>query len=203
MPIKGARALAFSTVESTIVHDRPCGLQIGAALSRDGDRILRRSQRGLIGIESRAQAAAFGADIAEFGKPVSSQLALNREVPLLGGAHNPMQRHGEFDQAVHIAAESIGAACLGRSERQLGSKPLQDRSRGHISLGGSGAQRRNSIGKRGAVRKQIGQAVRSGKEANQERIGRRNDGEIVYRAQVLAHAVNAVTAANRRGVMTA
>ncbi len=52
MPIKGARALAFSTVESTIVHDSALRLQIRTALSRNGDRILRRGQRGLIGIKS-------------------------------------------------------------------------------------------------------------------------------------------------------
>src|SRR4029077_4956275 len=61
----------------------------------------------------------------------------------------------------------------------------------------------NTVGKRGTRGKQIGQAVCSREEAYQERIGRRNDGEIIGRSQILADAVNFINDSDRRGVMTA
>src|ERR1700692_2264354 len=112
-----------------------------------------------------------------------------------------MQWDRKLNQAMYVATERWGA-CLW-SRKSTGSKPLQDRGCGHVSLSGGGAQRRHSIRKRGTGRKTIGKAVRSGKEANKERVGWRNDGEIVHRSQILADAVNTIPASDRRGVMTA
>src|SRR5208283_2583424 len=135
-------------------------------------------------------------------EPVSSQFALNSEVPLLRRACNPMQGHGELDQAIHVATERWGARLRSRKGAGCGES-LQDRSRGHISLRGPCTEWRNAIRERRARRKQVGQAVGSGIEAHEKWESRRNNGEIVNRPQVFADAVNAIPAANRGGVAAA
>src|SRR4029077_802818 len=78
-----------------------------------------------------------------------------------------------------------------------------DRRRRHVSLRWISAQRRNSIRECGAMGKQIRQAVGSGEETDEKRKSGRRDGEVVSRSQILAHTVDAVAAADGRGVMPA
>ena len=59
------------------------------------------------------------------------------------------------------------------------------------------------LGKAALECEQIGEAACRGQEANAERVGWGNDGEIVYRSQIFAHAVNAIAAADRGGVTAA
>src|ERR1700733_2493115 len=190
------------------IHDRArqtLGLEIGATWSRNGDRILRRSQRGLIGIVSRAQASTLGSDVAQFPEPVPPEFALSREVPLLCGTGDPMQGHSKLNQAIHVTAEIRTTLCTRTSgtvaQRTGGIHALENRRSGHVFLSGIGAEWRNAVRKCGAVREQVRKAVRSGIETHEKRIGWRNNGEIIHRAQVFADAVNAITAANRGGMV--
>ena len=156
-------------------------------------------QRSLIRIESGPQARALGADVTEFHKPVASKFVLNGEVPLLRGARDPMQRHRELDQPIHVAAESRGTRLWSR--KRTGRKSLKNRRCGHVSLRWIGAERRNAVRECRAVRKQVRQTVLPGVETNQKWVSWRNDGEIVHRSQILAHAVNSIATADRGDVV--
>ena len=82
------------------IHDgagsRPAPTGVG-----DSHRMLGRCQPGLIVIDGRAQPRAFSPNVGEFRKPVSANLALNAEVPLLGCAYDPVQWNHEFDRALN------------------------------------------------------------------------------------------------------
>src|SRR4029077_19150109 len=67
----------------------------------DGHWMLGSCQPGLVVIDGRAQARAFGPNVGELPKPVPANLALNAEIPLLGCAYDPVQGNNEFDQALN------------------------------------------------------------------------------------------------------
>src|ERR1700682_5965357 len=116
------------------IHDRArltLSLQIGAAGSRNGDWILLRGQRGLIGIEGRAQARSLGPYVANLQEPVLAQLSLDGEIPLLCRGGHPVQRHRQGDQAADVARK-YRKALLGYRERTTrGREALEDGSLRH------------------------------------------------------------------------
>ena len=77
---------------------------------------------------------------------------------------------------------------------------MQNRSRGHIRLGWIRAERGNAIGECRAMREQVCQAARSRRETDKKWKSRRCNREVIDRAQILAHTVDTIAAANRSGV---
>ncbi len=55
-------------------------------------RTLRANQVGLVGIVGHAQMRALGSHVAHRDKPVLPQVALHRQVPLLGCCRGPVER---------------------------------------------------------------------------------------------------------------
>ena len=66
------RGILHGGIHDCAGHWRNLGLQISATLSGNDDGILRRGQRGLIGIVGRAQSGTLGADVSEFREPIAT-----------------------------------------------------------------------------------------------------------------------------------
>src|SRR5580704_7334833 len=116
---------------------------------------------------------SFGSDVSDLDEPVSANLMLNREVPLLGCGCDPVERNLEADEAVYVAGE--GGAALLRVGRRVSvpegagrRKALEERSLGYESRT-QHAEGRNPGESRGRVGlEEIGQAARSREEVDRD-----------------------------------
>src|SRR5208282_2464366 len=148
---------------------------------------------------------ALGSDISEFDEPISTQFPLYGEIPLLGGGCNPVERNLQADEAVHVASEA-GTALIGIgrgisvSERATGREAGEERSTGYESRT-QHSQGRNSGESGGGVwLEEVGQAACSRQEVDRDGEEWSGKGQVIDCAQVLAHAVDAVAAADSGGV---
>jgi len=116
---------------------------------------------------------SFGSDVSDLDEPVSANLMLNREVPLLGCGCDPVERNLEADEAVYVAGEA-GAALLrvGRwvfvSEGAGRRKALEERSLGYESRTQHAERWNPSESGCGVGLEEIGQAARSWQEVDRD-----------------------------------
>src|SRR5580704_16132806 len=187
------------------IHDRALrsrSFRSVAIHPRYHHRVLRRRQRGFRRIIRRAQMRALRADVSDFKEPLSSQFTLYGHVPLLRRPRNQMLWHLKRNQAAHVAAES-SATLRGNTrraarwaQRASGWKPSEEGRLRHKRRTQHPEWRnaREACGRVGL--EQIRQTSRTRQEINRNREKRRRERQVVHRPQILAHAVNPVTAAD-------
>lgn len=160
-----------------------------------GDGSGGAGERGLVGIKRRAQMRALGTNVSKLEDPISADLALNGQVPLLRGGHDPMQGDGETKQTVDVAR--VGGALggvVGRGRRAADFEAFKKGGRRHESRAYR-SERRNQ-GCEEATHAAWCTC------ASAEWVEGRGKGEIVDGADIFADAVDAVAGPND-GVMFA
>src|SRR5580692_11413972 len=99
-----------------VLSDRVLGSIWGAIYAVAGaghdDGVRWASQVRLVGVKGRAQMGTLGADVCDLEDPVSTQLTLHGEVPLLRGGHTPVQGSSKTKEAGGGSGE---LRCSGRS----------------------------------------------------------------------------------------
>src|ERR1700676_5218594 len=128
---------------------------------------------------------------------------LDGEIPLLGGGCDPVERNLQADEAVYVAGKARTALIwIGRRmpvpERASGREAGKERSLGYESRT-QHTQGRYS-GKATLGLEEVGQAACSRQEVHRDGKEWGRKGQIIDRAQVLAHAIDAVAAADGSGV---
>src|ERR1700691_3069546 len=160
-----------------------------------GDGSAGASKCRLVGIKRRAQMRALGADVSKLEDPISAELALNGQVPLLRGGHDPMQGDGETKQAVDVAR--VGGALGGVVGRGCSAADFEA-----FKKGGRRDKSRTYRAERWKQGREEAAHAAWGTCASAQWVERSGEGEIVHGADIFANAVDAVAGSNH-GVMFA
>src|SRR2546425_8074613 len=154
-----------------------------------------------------------GADVTQFHHPIPAEVALQREIPLLGVRDDEMARDSQREQKMrgNDSWTTAGTTNIWKlsgvttGKTLNGAQAWQETAIQHAGLGQTIGIRVRGIGttvrRRRIDLKELSQASRRA-ATESDRQDRGLKGQLIDSSDVFAHKINAVTAADCRVVMT-